>query len=619
MRILQLHVDWIEYEPLEKEIKVAEESEKKKFRYENVLLLLTAVESGDEKEMAEDVAKDVKEYADKLSCEEILIYPYSHLTNKLAKPRKALEVLKELEKEVEKIGLKCHRAPFGWNKILSFKIKGHPLSEHFSVFHHVEKTEEEEGKINEVFVILPSGKKLSREELDKKHEDIEDIIRIELKEKKESSFGTPPHVDLMRKLEIADYESISDVGNLRFYPNGALIIDLLFSLGFQMAKRLGALVVKTPYLIDPEHPSVKIMMKKFPERLYRVLPGKEEKAREFRLRPACDYGVWSIFKDATISYKQLPLTFYERDIIWRYEQSGELLGLHRLRNARMPDVHEMCKDLQQAFERFKVHISDFAISVYKALELKPSAIVLNCKRDFYEEHEKYFKSLSSSLGIPMIVKLFEKMKTYKVAWIDVVALDNLGRPMEISTVQLDTVSAEWWDISFTDSNGKKRRPVIIHTGFGIERTIACLLEYAESMVKNGRLPSLPLWLSPEQVRLIPVSEKYLKMCEELAEYLKDRKIRVSVDDRNMTVPKKVYEAKMKWIPRIVVIGEKEKEGMLPVLIREKSTPKNDHIESMTIEELAENVRSLCKDYPFLPSYLPTKMSKRPIFVPWGSS
>jgi len=627
MKILQLHSDFIEYEPIQKEIPQAEEAEEKKYRLDDVLVLLTCVEKGDNESVGRKAIEEIKSFLENIKANKILIYPFAHLSGDLAKPLDALKVIKEMEAHAKSLKIETYRAPFGWNKKLSISVKGHPLAEQSRIFvagktasKVEEKIEEDEGEMEKLLIILPNGKCVERSELKKEHKNIEMAIKSELKEITEKSIEKPPHVDLMRKLEIADYEDVSDIGNIRFYPNGALLVELLGKLGLKMATEdLNAMVVKTPYLVNPEHKSVAIMMGKFPERLYEVLPGKNEKGREFRLRPACDYGVWSMFKDATISYRNLPFGLYEHDIIWRCEQSGEVLGLYRVRNATMPDLHEMDADLKQAFERFKLHIEKFALALYHYIEIKPTVIVLNCKKDFFDEHIKFFESLAKDLKIPIIVKLFKVMKTYKVAWIDVLAFDNLGRPMELVTVQLDTVSAEWWDIKYVDKDGKEKRPVILHTGFGIERAIAALLENAHSESKGDRLPTLPVWLSPEQIRLIPVLDEHVKKCKEIAEKLEKEKIRVGIDDRNLTVSKKVFEAKRDWVPYIIVIGNKEmKSKKLPVVFRKESSVKKEFRKDLTLEKIIEELKEKTSGMPFVPSYTPREISKRVIFVPWGA-
>jgi len=625
VRILQTHSDWIEYEPVQKEIALAEDVEKKVYKLNDVLVIFTAVEIGDDENVGKTAIDEVKEFLKNLKINRILIYPFVHLSKNPAKPNDALRVLKTMEEYAKELKIETYRAPFGWNKRITNAVKGHPLAEQSKVFvaGKIEKKEggeEDEGEIEKLLIILPNGKCVERSELKKEHKNIEMAIKSELKEISGKSTEKPPHVDLMRKLEIADYEDVSDIGNLRFYPNGTLLVELLGKLGLKMAAEdLDAMVVKTPYLFNPNHKSVVLMMEKFPERLYEVFPGKNEKGKEFRLRPACDYGVWSIFKDATISHKNLPFGLYEFDIIWRCEQSGEVLGLYRLRNASMPDLHEMCVDLKQAFDRFKLHIEKFALALYRYIQINPTVIILNCKKDFFDEHIKFFKSIAKDLKMPIIVKLFKMVKTYKVAWIDVLAFDNLGRPMELSTVQLDTVSPDWWDIKYIDKDGKEKRPVLLHTGFGIERTIAALLENAYGESKKDKLPTLPVWLSPEQVRLISVSDRHLEKCNEIAEKIESEKIRVGIDDRVLTVPKKVFEAKRNWIPYIIVIGDKElKSKKLPVVIRKESTIKKEVRKNFVLKELINELKEKTSGMPFRPLYMPKEVSKRVIFVRWGT-
>ncbi len=608
MKILQFHVDWIEWKPVKKEIDFAEDVETSPVKVDNALVLFVSVEPSDNAEVSKRVIEDAKKFMEQMKVEKLVIYPFAHLSSELAEPIQALKVIKSLVDEAKKQGLRVFQAPFGWNKALSLSVKGHPLAESSKRYEGVEKEEEieeDEGEMEEYFVIFPDGSIKKREEIE--DESILKAIKAELKEISETSFGKPPHVDLMRRLEIADYEKVSDAGNLRFYPKGFLMLKLLGELGRKMAvEDLGAMEVKTPYLINPKEKAVQIMMSKFPERLYRVLPGARAKKQEFRLRPACDYGVWSMWRDSVISYKNLPLGIYELDIMWRYEQRGELLGLYRVRNATMPDLHEMTADLEQAFERFKEHIEKFALAVYRYIGIEPKLIILNCKRDFYQQHLEVFKKWAKELRIPIMVKLFKTMKTYKVAWIDVMAFDRLGRPMEVSTVQLDTESAKWWGIKYVDKDGKEKYPIILHTGFGIERLIAALLENASA----SQHPTLPLWLSPIQVRLIPLHPKHLEKCLEIAKKLEEKKIRVDIDDREGSLNKKIRNAEMEWIPLIVVIGEKEiSSGILKVRIREKG-----EIREMKVEELINFVEERTRNMPKSKSNLPLLISKRPKFV-----
>jgi threonyl-tRNA synthetase len=140
------------------------------------------------------------------------------------------------------------------------------------------------------------------------------------------------------------------------------------------------------------------------------------------------------------------------------------------------------------------------------------------------------------------------------------------------------------------------------------------------MEEEGKAPMFPVWLSPEQVRLIPVScEKHLKKCEEVAEKLEKENIRVGIDDRDLTVPKKVFEAKRSWIPYIIVIGDKElKSERFPVVIREKSSLKKEFRKDFTLKEFLNEIKEKTSDMPFRQLYIPRELSRRVVFVPWGA-
>ncbi len=482
------------------------------------------------------------------------------------------------------------------------------------------KFEDEDGIIEDVEVIFPDGSiKKPREIKDK---EVLRVIDSELGRLK-SIDKKPAHVELMKKLEIACVEPrVSDAGHIRWFPNGAFMCELFRRYGYQIsAIDLKSYPVKTPMIINPNEPSVAKMMSAFPERLYKVLPGMKSKqeTQEFRLRPACDYGVFSIFKDAIISYKHLPIRLYEyEDADWRYEQRGELLGLKRTREFAMVDIHTMVEPGKPALEEFAYQMKEFGIRWYYELGMKPSGIVLNCMHDFYEENKEEFKKMSAYAKMPIVIKLFSKMKTYKVAWFDVVAFDILGRPVEVDTVQLDTKSPEWWDITYTDKDGKKKHPYIIHTGIGTGRAIMALLEWEAAKIDKGELPCLPLWLSPVQVRVISVSENNNKGALKLCQKLNELGVRAELDDRQESVGKKIKDARSQWISYIIVYGDKEeKANKYKVNVRAKSDQKNVFEKEYTIEELVSEIKELCKGKPYLPLPGPVELSKKPTFYSWG--
>ena len=608
MKILTLHSDYIKVEPKKKAIRDAEQLKEKEIDFNECLVVFSAVEKDDNIDIVGQYVDNIIDVSKQVKTKNIMLYPYVHLTNQPSSPEIALNVLKKAEEILKKKGYNVKRAPFGWYKAFEIKVKGHPLSELSRTIKYEkqekEDVNEDEGEISEIKVILVDGSIKDRKDV--KDKKIIKAIKSELKEVKESH-GEPPHIKLMRRLAISKPEPrVSDAGNLRYYPKGIFILNLIMDLGrYICTQKLNGVEVRTPYIINPEQREVKIMMSKFPERLYRVLPGLKTKNQEFRLRPACDYGVWSMFKDMTITYKQLPFGIYEHDLIWRYEQRGELLGMYRIRNATMADLHTMCKDINQAFDEFKRQVKEFAINLYYYFDIEPSLVVLNCKKDFFDKHKDTFKEWAKSFNIPIVVKLFKSMKTYKVAWVDVMAFDKLDRPMEVDTVQLDTESSKWWDITYVDDDGTKKHPLILHTGFGAERLLAAILEDASGYEK----PILPLWISPTQVRVLPVSEKYVDDAMKIVDELNKDKIRADIDDRNLKLNKKILEAEQEWIPYVVIFGEKELKGDLSVRLRKEG--KNV---GMKLDELKKVIKDKTKDMPYRDLPLNKRLSMRPSFI-----
>jgi len=352
MRILQLHCDSIEYTPTKKEIRSAEEIEPKKTRIEEVVVCFTAVEENDDSDVAKNAIVDIQKSMKQIGCNKLLIYPYAHLSSNLASPGSGLKILKEMGESSTDI--EVTRAPFGWTKAFSIQVKGHPLAESSKVFSKdspKEKTStalEAESKIKSYWYIMtPDGK---MEEVEKfnftNHEQLQVFAKHE-SAKERSVDEAPPHVNLMKKLAIADYEPSSDSGNMRFYPNGRLIKSQIEQYVTDKVRDYGGVEVETPVMYNSRHPSLERYLKKFPARQYNIV---SERNNIF-LRFAACFGQFLMTSDFQLSYKHLPYKLYELTrYSFRKEQSGELAGLRRLRAFTMPDCHAFCKDMPQAID-----------------------------------------------------------------------------------------------------------------------------------------------------------------------------------------------------------------------------------------------------------------------------
>jgi len=190
-------------------------------------------------------------------------------------------------------------------------------------------------------------------------------------------------------------------------------------------------------------------------------------------------------------------------------------------------------------------------------------------------------------------------------------IDSVGGNAQLATVQLDMEDSERYGIRYVDERGEKKGCIILHSSIGsIERWMYATLEEAAKAQKTGKAPSLPLWLSPTQVRIIPLADRHIKSCKRIADTLEKARVRVDIDDRSESVSKKVREAEREWINFIVVLGDKElKKKKIPVRVRGKKALK-----SMTVKELAAEVAKRTKGMPFKPLALPKLLSMRPIFI-----
>jgi threonyl-tRNA synthetase len=629
MRILQMHSNYITYTPVEKEIQIAEEAEKKENRVEEVVVLFTAIEEGDNNQLAVKAIDDVRAFLAKQKTNRILIYPFAHLSSNLSNPGDALKVIKAMEAYAKAKGIETFRAPFGWNKQFTISIKGHPLAEtarSYKAEAAAEAKPAEGGKKEEEpvsaalkaedtmrsywHVLQTDGSLVPIEEYKfKGHSNLQKFAQYEIK-KARAVTVMPPHVPLMKRLEIADYEPGSDPGNIRWYPKGRLIKSLLEQYVTSRVVAYGGMEVETPIMYDFNHPSLKSYLNRFPARQY-VLKSED---KELFLRFAACFGQFLMAHDAQFSYKQLPIKLYELTrYSFRREKSGEVVGLKRLRAFTMPDCHAMCADLEQAKQEFKIRF-DLCMSVLADIGLVKDdfEIAMRFTKDFYAEHKDFIAEIAGKFGKPMLAEVWnERFFYFALKW-DLNFVDNQDKAAALSTDQIDVENAKRYDITFVDEKGEKQFPLILHCSpsGAIERDIYALLEKAYREQMQGKAPMLPVWLSPTQVRLIPISDKFMDKVEEIAKKIEACCVRVDIDDSAATLQKKIREAEQEWVPYIAVIGEKEVEsGNLSVRVREEKGKQTN----MTAEELVAKVTAQTTGKPYKPLPLPRLISKRPQF------
>jgi threonyl-tRNA synthetase len=606
MRILQLHSNFIEYKPVKKEVAIAEKTERKARRLEEVVVLFTSIEKGDNDAVAKRMIDEVKASLDKLKVNRILIYPYAHLSSDLAKPQKALDVLKAMEKYAKKSGIETYRTPFGWCKQFSLSIKGHPLAEQSKVV-SPEKVKEKKPKWKkpkpEYLLLTLDGETVQPEKyrFKKGEENLKLLVEKEVF-RKEALGGEPKIIGILKRFGF-EWEPDSDSGHMRYGPKAALMVDLVGEYAWQSVKELGipSFSIKGTNLFNLSVPAIKEHAELFGERQYIVDVDNEQ----YVLKYAACFPQFCMLKDWQISYRQIPFGMFEIADSYRLEQSGECLLGFRLRRFYMPDYHIFCRDLEHAKEvTLKVHEKIHE----KMRELGNEYVSLyNLTKSFFEENRDFFKKMAKQETSPVLLHFVPEKKYYWVINVEYHITDELKRSREIATVQIDMGNAKRFGIRYVNEKREEIHPPILHIAIlgGIERYLFTVFDTALKL----NPPRLPLWLAPIQVRVIPVSDNFLGEADKIADEIEKNRIRVDVDDRGLTLPKKVREAETEWISYILVIGQKEIDsGVLPVRDREAR-----RIRKMSLRQLIETIKKKTKDKPFQPLTLPRHLSKRPQF------
>ena len=605
MRTLLIHAEEFWFKVREKAIEDAEEEGiLKEYKGENTLVVFITVEHNDYsggKDFIEDVANSITDVFKKVKASEVVLYPYAHLSKNLASPREAVTVLRMLEEALRSRKVKVVRAPFGWYKSFNIKCYGHPLSELSREFTPVTMKRRTISK--EYYVLTPSGEVYRADEFETDDEELKILIDKEVF-KKELPGGEAKIVELCKKFGF-EWEHMSDIGHMRYGPHATIILESVMEYSWKVAKSLGIPVfrVRGTNMFNLKFRPVKEHADLFGDRLYEV----DTDSGKVVLRYAACHQQFAMIKDWIISYKDLPFGAFELADSYRYEQSGEVMLCFRLRKFFMPDLHIFTRDLEEA-KKISLLVQAKILEEIKKLDRRYIAIY-NVTKDFFENHRDFLTELVKREGRPALIEVIPSGIYYWVLNVEYNIIDFLKRPREIATFQIDIGNAKRFDIKYIDEYGNERYPVIIHTAIigGIERYIYAVFDKALQDEARGKIPSLPTWLAPIQVRIIPISKQFYDYADEVLKILLREGIRADMDDRDLSLGKKIREAGIEWIPYIVVIGAREKETKtVNVRIRHKGIQK-----SMKIEELVSMIKEEIRGYPQVDSALPTYLSKRP--------
>ena len=621
MQLLLIHSDFIEFEA-KRPTKMAEEIDDltKKGRLEEALCAFIAVEKFDEDDpdaVVVESAKQISDVAGQVHADRIMIYPYAHLSAQLSTPATAVKILKGLAESLS-ADYEVMRAPFGWYKAFTISCKGHPLSElsrsiRLGEGEVVSQALKSEAKAVSYWKVLDQdGNLVDADKFDFTGQpNLQKFANYEIS-KARAVDRVPPHVELMRRLELVDYEPGSDPGNMRYYPKGRMIKSLLENFVLEKAQDMGAMEVETPIMYDMEHPTLKKYLDRFPARQYQI----EADKKKLFLRFAACFGQFLMGHDMTVSYRSLPLKMVEiTRYSFRREQRGELVGIRRLRAFTMPDMHTLTRDMKSAMEEFrKQYQASIALLKEVGLDVADYEVAIRFTRDFYNQNREFIEGLVDIVKKPVLIEMWDERFFYFVLKFEFNFVDTLDKASALSTVQIDVENSERYDMSYVDEAGERQRPILLHCSpsGAIERVMYALLEKAARLSEEGKLPMLETWLSPTQVRIIPVAERHQARAQQIASELA---LRTDIDDRDETVGKKIRDAGREWIPYVAVIGDEElASGELTVTVRADSTPKSPAKVKMSPADLKARVSAETAGKPWRRLPLSMLLSERPKFI-----
>ena len=365
------------------------------------------------------------------------------------------------------------------------------------------------------------------------------------------------HRKLGKEMELFTFSNRVGLGLPLWLPRGSQMRYTLEQFLRKKQAEMGYLQVVTPHIGAKDLYVTSGHYAKYGKDSFQPIHTPQE-GEEYMLKPMNCPHHCEIFRSSPHSYRDLPLRYAEFGTVYRYEQSGELHGLTRVRGFTQDDAHLFCRPDQLKEEFCKV--IDLILYVFKTLNMNEYSAQISLRHQ--TDHSKYIGSeenwakaenaiieAAKEKNLPTVVEYDEA--AFYGPKLDFMVKDALGRKWQLGTIQVDYNLPERFQLEYIDADGSKQRPVMIHRApFGsIERFTAVVLEHTAG--------HLPIWLAPDQVKVLPISEKYADYAEKVCELLKNSEIRASVDSRNETLGKRIREISLLRVPLIAIVGEKE--------------------------------------------------------------
>lgn len=400
------------------------------------------------------------------------------------------------------------------------------------------------------------------------------------------------HRKLGKELELFHFSHKVGMGMALWLPKGTELRDRLESWLTSELKKRNHEMVKTPHIGHIDLYKTSGHYEKYGEDSFKPIQTPSE-GEAFMLKPMnCPHHV-EIYKAKQFSYRDLPYRMAEFGTVYRYEQHGELHGLTRVRSFTQDDAHVFCRP-DQVKDEFK-SIIELIMYVYKSLGFKDykAQISLRDPKDHtkyigidenWDKAEQAIQEAALEMGLNPTVELGEA--AFYGPKLDFIVKDAIGRSWQLGTIQVDYNLPERFELEYTGSDNQKHQPIMLHRAiFGsMERFVAVLIEHTAG--------KFPLWLTPDQVALLPVSEKYNDFAKKVSDLLKNYDIRSKIDDRNEKIGRKIRDNELQRIPYMIILGEKEAEGNT-ISVRKQG---QGDLGSMEIEAFAELINREIKEY-----------------------
>ncbi len=390
------------------------------------------------------------------------------------------------------------------------------------------------------------------------------------------------HRHLGRVLSLFDIDEDVGAGLPLWHPKGALLRQIIEDFLIKEHLKEGYLLVRTPHIGKETLFEKSGHLKLYKENMYS--PIKIENERYFLKPMNCPFHI-KIYQSKKRSYRDLPLKFFELGTVYRYEKSGVLQGLVRVRGFTQDDAHIFCE--KKNLEEEIVKVLNFGKKIFKKFGFENFQVYLSTRPKKYIGSLKEWKEAESTLKkalkkVGLDFKVDPGEGVFYGPKIDIKVKDVIGREWQLTTVQFDFNLPRRFNLYFVQKNGKKERPIMIHRALlgSLERFIALLLEHYKG--------ALPFWLAPEQIWIVPINDKVMDYAKEIFSLLKEKEYRVVMKDTKETVSKRIREGEIQKIPMIVVLGEKEKKEKT-VSLREK---EKKEIKKLSLGKFLEYLKLL---------------------------